>query len=281
MARWEKRRSALVLAGLVTFHLLLISIQVPRGAEKSAFERAVFFVYSPVQRLATGTVRAVGAVWRGYFDLRRVRSENEKLKREAFFLHQDVRFLEDRLSLYRSESELRTLLADFRGSIRPARVIGVDSVNPHQSIIIDKGRLDGVAKDMAVCDMNGALVGRTIEPVSLKDAMVQLITDKDSSVGVRSVVANVTGSMAGQSGPLCDLRYVLASSTGGEVGEELVTTGFDRIYPAGIRVGRIFSIEKNDKSPIFRSILVEPYFRFNTLALVAVLATEAGPGGAK
>jgi rod shape-determining protein MreC len=281
MARWEKRRSALILAGLVTFHLLLISIQVPQGAEKSVFERAVFFVFSPIQRLATGTVRAVGSVWRGYFDLRRVRAENERLKREIFFLHQDVRFLEDRLSLYRSESEVRALLADFHGTIRPARVIGVDSVNPHQSIIINKGTLDGVAKDMAVCDMNGALVGRTIEPVSLKDAMVQLITDKDSSVGVRSVVANVTGSMAGRSGPLCELRYVLASSTGGAIGEELVTTGFDRIYPAGIRVGRIHSIEKNDASPIFRSILVEPYFRFNTLAIVAVLGPEPGSGGGK
>ena len=280
MARWEKRRSALILAGLVTFHLLLISIQVPRGAEKSVFERAVFFVFSPIQRLATGTVRTVGSVWRGYFDLRRVRSENERLKREVFFLHQDVRFLEDRLSLYRSESELRALLADFRGSVHPARVIGVDSVNPHQSIVIDKGTLDGVAKDMAVCDMTGALVGRTIEPISLKDAMVQLITDKDSSVGVKSVVAGLTGSMAGRSGPLCELRYVLASSTGGEKGEELVTTGFDRIYPAGIRVGRIFSIERDDASPIFRRILVEPYFRFNTLAVVAVLGPEPGSGGA-
>jgi len=279
MALWEKRRSTLVLAGLVLFHVVLISVQVPQGAEKSAFERAVFFVYSPVQRLAAGTVRGVVSLWRGYFDLRGVRKENETLKRENFFLHQDVRFLEDRLGLYRSAAEVQGILKDFRGTVLPARVIGIDSVNPHQAIVIDKGRLDGVAKDMAVCDMTGALVGRTIEPVSLKDAMVQLITDKDSSVGVVSAVDRLTGSLAGRSGPTCELRYVLASVTGGQVGEELLTTGTDRIYPAGIRVGRISSIEPNESSPIFRRIFVEPYFRFNTLDVVAVLA--GAPGGGK
>jgi len=277
MALWEKRKSALVLAGLMFFHVVLISVQVPRGPGKSLFERAVFFVFSPVQRLATGTVRGVSSVWRGYFDLRDVRRENERLKREAFFLSQDVRFLEDRIRLYRSESELRALLAEFRDTIVPARVIGVDSTNPHQSIIIDKGSLDGVGKDLAVCDRTGVLVGRTLGPVSLKESVVQLITDNDSSVGVVSAVDGLTGSLAGRSSPLCELRYVLASVTGGRVGEELRTTGFDKIYPAGLRVGRILRIEKDEASPIFRRIFVEPYFQFNTLDVVAVLT--GAPGG--
>ena len=188
MALWEKRRSALVLAGLMAFHVLLISIQVPQGAEKSLFERGDLL--RVLARPASGVRRpsgAIGSAWRNYFDLRGVRRENERLKREVFFLNQDIRFLEDRLRLSRSEAELRALLTEFRGTIVPARVIGIDSANPHQSIVIDKGSLDGVRKDMAVCDMTGALVGRTLGSVSLKEAVVQLITDKDSSVGVVSV----------------------------------------------------------------------------------------------
>jgi rod shape-determining protein MreC len=138
---------------------------------------------------------------------------------------------------------------------------------------------DGVRKDMAVCDMTGALLGRTLGSISLKEAVVQLITDKDSSVGVVSSVARLTGSLAGRSGPLCELRYILASVSGGRPGEELLTTGTDRIYPAGLRVGRIYSIEKDEASPIFRRILVEPDFRFNTLDVVAVLTGE--PGGVR
>jgi len=276
MPIWEKRRSALILAGLVAFHILLISIQIPRGAEKSLFEKSLFFLFSPVQRAVIGAVRGVGSLWTNYFDLRGVRGENQKLKKEIFFLNQDVRFLGDQLQLYRSEAQVRERLAAFQGKIVPARVIGADSANPYQTIVLDKGSLDGIGKDMAVCDRLGNLVGRTIEPVNFKETMVQLITDKDSSVSVVSSVAGLTGSVTGTSGAVCELRYVLASASGGQLGEELLTTGYDKIYPAGLRVGTIKSLEKDKLSPIFRLITVEPYFRLNTIDIVAVIAKTGG-----
>lgn len=280
MPLWVKRRGALVLLGLTVFHVLLISIQVPQGAEKSLFERSVFFLFSPVQRVATGAVHGLGSLWRGYFDLRRVRAENRELKQKNFFLSQDVRFLDDRLKLGQSEAQLRESLTAFEGSIVPARVIGVDSVNPHQSIIIDKGSLDGVVRDMAVCDRTGALVGRIIAPVGFKESMVQLITDKDSSVSVKSVAAGLTGSMIGRSAALCDLRYVLVSAGGADVtGEEVRTTGYDKIYPPGIPVGTIQTVERDDASPIFLRIVIAPYFRFDTIDVVAVLTKGPGGGG--
>ena len=276
MPLWENRRSVLILAGLAAFNILLISIQIPRGAEKSLFERSIFFVYSPVQRAVIGAVRGVGSLWTNYFDLRGVRGENQQLKKEIFFRDQDVRFLEDRLRFFQSEAKVRESLAAFRGTIVPARVIGADSANPYQTIVLDKGSLDGIGKDMAVCDRFGNLVGRTIDPVSLKETMVQLITDKDSSVSVVSAVDGLTGSVTGKSGAFCELRYVLASVSGGQLGEELLTTGYDKIYPAGLRVGSIRSLEKDDLSPIFRRIVVVPFFRFNTIDIVAVLTKAKG-----
>ena len=278
MPLWDRRRNFLILAGLCALHILLISIQVPRGAEKSAFERSVFFVFSPVQRAVTGTVRAVGAAWRNYVDLRGVRARNGELKREVFFLNQEVRFLKDRLALFRSEVELRENLASFRDGLIPARVIGLDSANPYQTLVLDKGSLDGVRKDMAVCDRFGNLVGRTIEPVSLKESMVQLITDKESSVSVVSAVDRVMGSVTGRSAALCELRYVLASVTNGKEGEDLLTTGYDKIYPSGLRVGVITELKADEASPLFRKITVRPHFRFNELDVVAVLS-KAAPGG--
>ena len=278
MSVWEKRRNFLFLAGLVALHILLISIQVPRGAEKSLFERSVFFLFSPVQRAVTGTVRGVGSLWKGYVDLRRVRAENQKLKKEVFFLNQEISFLEDRLQYFRSEAQLRESLAEFKEGLVPARVIGLDSANPYQSLVLDKGSLDGVRKDMAVCDRFGNLVGRTIEPVSLKETMVQLITDKESSVSVVSAVDLLTGSLTGRSAAVCELRYVLASVTGGKVGEDLLTTGYDKIYPPGLRVGAISGLQTDEASPLFRKITVRPHFQFNTLDIVAVLSKS--PGGA-
>ncbi len=278
MPIWEKRRSVLILAGLAAFHILLISIQIPRGAEKSLFEKSVFFLFSPVERAVTGAVRGVGSLWNNYFDLRGVRGENQKLKKEIFFLNQDVRFLEDRLRFFRSEAQVRESLAGFQGTIVTARVIGLDSVNPYQTIVLDKGSFDGIGKDMAVCDRFGNVVGRTIEPVSLKETMVQLITDKDSSVSAISAVSGLTGSVTGRSAAVCELRYVLASVSGGEPGEELLTTGFDKIYPPGLPVGRIRTLDKDEVMPIFRKIAVEPYFRLDTIDIVAVLTKASGGG---
>lgn len=275
MSLWEKRTSFRILVGLVVFHLLLISIQVPLGSEKKLFERALFFLFSPVQKAAVSTFRGLEAVWNNYFDLRRVRQDNQKLKQELFFLGQEKHFLEDRLLLFSSEAEVRANLAQFRKSLIAARVVGADAGNYFRSLILDKGSLAGVRPDMAVCDRFGNLVGRTIAPVSLNETMVQLVTDQESSVSVISGTDKVVGIMSGYQGAFCVLKYILATAQGGKEGEDLITTGFDKIYPAGIHVGRILSIKPT--ASVFKEIIVQPYFNFATLEVVAILPRV--PGG--
>jgi rod shape-determining protein MreC len=189
-------------------------------------------------------------------------------------LSQEKRFLEDRLLLFRSESEIRASLAAFRQSLITARVVGADAGTYLRSLILDKGSLDGVKPDMAVCDRFGNLIGRTITPVSMNEAMVQLITDPESSVSVISVTDRAVGIVSGRQGAQCSLKYILSSARVGQEGEELVTTGFDKIYPAGIRVGLILSIKPTPS--VFKEIVVKPYFSFSTLEAVAILPRISG-----
>jgi len=274
MPLWEKRKSFFILGLLVLFHLVLITIQIPRGSQKKLFERAVFFVFSPVQKAAVSTFRELEAVWANYFDLRRVRQDNQKLKQELFFLEQEKRVLEDRLFQVRSDADVRENLAKFRSSLITARVIGTDAENYYRSLILDKGSLAGIKPDMAVCDRDGNLVGRTISPVSFDEAMVQLITDTESSVSVVSDDEGIVGIMSGKTGPYCLLKYILATVGKGKEGEGVSTTGFDKIYPAGIRVGRILSIKAT--ATVFKEIIIKPYFSYSTLGVVAVLPVVSG-----
>jgi rod shape-determining protein MreC len=274
MSLREKRTSFRILIGLVVFHLLLISIQIPLGSEKKLFERAVFFIFSPVQKTAVAAFRGLASAWDNYFDLRRVRRENQTLKQDLFFLSQEKRFLEDRLRMFTSEAEVRDRLEKFRTSLIPARVIGSDTGNLYRALILDKGSLAGVQPDMAVCDRYGNLVGRTIAPVALNETMVQLITDQESSVSVVSATDNVIGIMSGYQGNLCYLKYILTTSQGGKEGEDLITTGFDKIYPAGIHAGRILSIRPT--KTVFKEIVVRPYFSYATLDAVAILPRVSG-----
>ncbi len=277
MPLWEKRKSFLILGGLVLLHLVLISIQVPRGGEKKLFERAVFAVFSPVQKAAASAYRGVRSVWTDYFDLRRVRGENQALKRELFFLEQENKALEDGLARFRAEADIRESLAAFRKSLIPARVVGTDSENYYRAIFIDRGSRAGVRPDMPVCDRYGNLVGRTIAPVSSDESKVQLITDPESGVSVVSATDKIVGILSGSRETLCTMKYILATVKGGEEGEDLVTTGFDKIYPAGLHVGRIVSIRPT--ATVFKEIGVRPYFSYSTLDIVAVLPVAAPGGG--
>jgi len=278
MPLWEKRKSFLILGGLAAFHLVLISIQVPVGSDRKLFEKAVFFVFSPVQKAAVSGFRGLQTAWKDYFDLRGVRKENQGLKRELFFLAQEKRFLEDRLLLYQSEAEVKANLAAFRDSLIAARVVGVDAANYFRSVMLDKGARSGVQLDMAVCDRAGNLVGRTIRPVSLEEATVQLITDQDSSVSVSIGGSDVVGILSGsrQAG-YCTLKYILTTSQAAKENDELVTTGYDKIYPPGLRVGRIVSVKPT--SDVFKSIVVRPSFSYATLDTVAILPRVPGGKG--
>ncbi len=275
---WERRRQLLILAVLVVFHLILISVQAPRGEETTYFERAFFFVTSPVQQVAVGAYRGIASVWENYFDLRGVRAENKTLKRELFFSRQEKWFLEERLRLLEAEALFRQSLENFRESMVLARVVGIDPANLFRSVTVDKGLLSGIKKDLAVCDKFGNVVGRTIDPIGFSEATVQLITDRQSGISVISSRSRVVGVLSGTSGELCVLDFVLATSSGAESGEDVFTTGFDGIYPPGLRVGRILS-ESPAEGTVFKDIIVQPYFSFNTLEAVALLpALKSGEG---
>jgi len=263
------KKNFVIFAALIIIQMVLISIQVPVGRERSYFKSAVFAVFSPLQRVAAGFARGVSDAWHDYFDLRGIRAENQKMKKEVFFLRQENKLLKDAVGFSKDAGKFEESLARLDRSFVVARVIGVDAGNYFKSVIINKGTRDGVMNNQAVCDRRGNLVGRTIEPVGLKEACVQLVTDNDCGVSVISDTDKIVGILSGDGQGRCRLNYVVTTTPGGAVGESLTTTGFDRIYPAGLRVGRILDI--SEESSLFKRILVEPSFTFSELDRVAVI----------
>jgi len=265
----KEKRNFAVLAALVFFHLLLISIQVPLGGEQTLFGKVIFSVFAPFQKGFQSVAHGVSGIWSRYIDLRSARRENQQLRRDAFFLRQENIMLQNFIRSLRGEQAVKESLARFEKSLVAARVIGLDASNYYRSAVLNKGSLDGIRKDMSVCDKNGNLVGRTIEPVLLREAKVQLITDDESGVSVVSEKTKWVGILTGNAQGLCLIKYILTTAQGGAEGDEFVTTGFDKIHPPGIKVGKIISIGPG--SPLFKKIIVEPYFRPNDLDQVAVL----------
>ncbi len=266
----RERKKQLVLAGLLFVQLILISLQVPRGEESSYFEKGVFFIFAPVQRGVHALFEKIGSVWTRYIDLRNVEKENRVIKDELLRLRQENIELRNGLERAMDKQALNRILADLGKSCLFASVIGGDASNPYKSVIIDKGAGDGVTNAMAVVDKYGNLVGRTVSPVSVHEATIQLLTDDNSGISVYSRDHRVMGVLAGdgKSGT-CWLKYVQATSTDLAVGEELVTSSLDRIFPAGLKVGRVVSIVTDNS--LFKKIAVRPFLELSELNIVAVL----------
>jgi len=267
----EKKRFLLLL-GLVFLHLLLISIQVPRGNEPTYFERAVFTLFGPVEHGVVSFFRGLKNFWGNYVYLRDVQRQNQSLRDEAFRLRQENMTLKNLLLKFQGSKKIQELLSTVSRSILVASVVGIDSGQIHRSIRLNKGTGDGLRKDMVVLDRRGYLVGRVVEPVSARESRVQLISDEDSGVGVLTERFRVVGILQGDAEGKCRLKYVVKTNREVQVDEEVLTSGLDGIYPSGVPVGRIVSISED--AELFKEIVVEPYFNLSDLDQVAVLIVD-------
>ncbi|UCE39818.1 MAG: rod shape-determining protein MreC [Candidatus Aminicenantes bacterium] len=268
----KKAKSLIVLFSLIFIQLVFISIQVPMGDESNYFERIVFSVFSPINSGVVSVFRGIGSIWKNYFGLHKVQKDNQRLQKEVFRLNQQNSLFRSMLRTYKKEKEMLDRVIELEGSILPVRVIGLDASNIWKSLVINKGSIDGVKKDMVVLDKQGNLVGRIVEPVALKQARIQMITDTESGVHVIPQGKNVPAIINGIGNGLCTLEYVHATDTLITEGDNLITTGIDGIYMPGVLVGRVVSVAENIS--LFKEIKVEPAFRIQNLDILAVIKAD-------
>ncbi len=152
-------------------------------------------------------------------------------------------------SVYVSQAELEELRRENEDLKALSKVeldedIGVklvaDVIWTKSGAFLNKGARDGMKEGMVVVDPSGVLVGK-VESVNLYLSRLRLLSDRESVVGVR-VLGDVTvGVMAGD-GFRGILQEVLQTDPL-DVDDVLVTTGSEGIYPDGIVVGVVESLE--------------------------------------
>ncbi len=272
------RRSRLLLAGLLLAHLAAISHQVDGGGGVSLLQRGLLAVLSPLQRGVGAIVGGAGEAWKGWGFHRETYEENRRLEERVRQLEAE---LQARAPGAQDAARLRELL-ELRRAVPmatvAAEVVSRDGVPWFRSLTIDKGEADGVALDAPVLSSTG-VVGRVFA-VGPHAARVQVLLDRDGGAGVlieRSRVPGVvSGQVSGQASGAEDLvlKYVPERSDVA-VGDVVVTSGLDRMYPKGLLVGRVRYVGKG--SGLFRDIRVEPSARFDRLEEVMVVRQAREP----
>jgi rod shape-determining protein MreC len=245
--------------------LSLISANLHSRENMSFFESLVVGITSPVQKAVWGVIGGISSVWRGYFYLVGLEKENQALKKELQELKLQVnRYREADLA----NKRLRALL-NFKKSIAtpllPAQLVAFDPSGWFQTILIDKGRNDGVLQDMAVVSAEG-LVGRVIG-VSKHHAKVLLILDGNSAVDAYIQRSRARGVLVGLGRELCLLKYVHRNEDV-QVGDQVISSGMGGVFPKGLLVGTVKEVVRGS-SGLFQR--VEPGVNFGRLEEVLVV----------
>ena len=258
----------------VVGHLVLLSTQASTASGTPVFQTVAFGVFSEVQRAVSGTVAAAGGLWSDYVELQAVRSENESLRRELDAVRlqwqmdragaQRVRGLEALLGLQASAG-LETV---------GARIIAGDATPYFRTVTIDRGRRDGLRSDAAVLSAAG-VVGRIVGDPGYRASRVQLLLDRKAAAGALIERTRVAGLVSGGAGDrLLRMEYV-SNLEDVEVGDTVVTSGSDGIYPKGFVIGDVALVRRGPG--LHRTIHVRPRLRFGDLDEVLVILPESPP----
>jgi len=262
-------RNLIVLVGVLFAQILGLAMQVKRtnDIESTRLIRVwVVDAVSPPEKLLAWVQAAVGGVWHNYFYLRGVRADNRALKQEI----ERMRLEEVRVSQDADQARrLQALLAfkeQFISQTVAAQVIGSSGSEQSRAVYIDKGEDAGIKPDMAVITADG-VVGKVLH-VYGSTSLVLLINDQTSGVGAILEKTRLQGILRGTPAGEIALEKVMSDETV-PVGELVLTSGGDRIFPKGLPVGRVTKVSPG--SDLFLNIRVKPAISLSRLEEVLVV----------
>src|SRR6201997_5295803 len=264
----SRHKSLVLLAGVILLQVVLLAVQIKRDSQGRLLRVWTVGAVSPFQRAGARGIGDIRGTWNHYFALQNTSRENEQLRHENDALKLQVNQLESKAA----EADRLAALLNFRQSqhnvpMLGARVIGTSADTASQTIYLDRGERDGIRRNMGVITPDG-VVGKVIE--SYRDtAQVLLLTDKDSGVGAMLADSRIQSPVGGTGEPLLNMKYIPTDDTV-NVGERVVTSGMDRIFPRDLPVGIIAEIKTGRP---FQQVRVRPAANLQRLEEVIVLLT--------
>lgn len=148
-----------------------------------------------------------------------------------------------------------------------AKIIGVSPYRGLQGFIIDKGEKDSIRVNDVVLSLKG-LVGRVMQ-VSANNAIVQILLDRNIQISAKILRNNERGMLRYFNKNLMIMDYVPKNIQVIQ-GDIVVTAETSQVYPPGIKIGKVVSIDKKPEDH-FQKIYIQPFVHFNNLTEVIIV----------
>jgi len=241
LAFLQRYRELLLVVALLLLPAGTYIANAKQGRDLSSLDKLCLAVSAPISRAVDHVTTGVLGLWAEYVDLRGVRAENAELRESIAELRSQLSARTEAELENQRLHELLTFTRASRGRAVAAPVIGVSPTH-RRVVTIAIGKDDGIAAGMAVVTADG-VVGKVVATYG-GTAEVQLLIDGGSAVAARvqRSRARVTARGLGQESSL-QLANALRTDDI-ETGDILVTSGTDRVFPKGLVIGRIGSIQR-------------------------------------
>src|SRR5258708_1209728 len=277
---FSRYKNPLVLMAVLFIQVIALATQVKRPdnarVASSGGTRLIrvwtVTAVTPFERAFVATGHFFRDTWRDYVDLHNVRKQNREMQEEVARLRlEQVRLKADA----EQNRRLRTLL-EFKeryvGQTIAAQVIGTSGSDLSRLISIDKGSHDHIKQDMAVITADG-IVGK-VKDVFPLSSNVLLINDHESGAGVVLQNSRLHGTLRGTGQGELQVNDIMPDEKV-DVGEQVVTSGGDGIYPKGLPVGTVSKVASDNESGPFLAIKIKPAASLDRLEEVLVVTKIA------
>ncbi len=191
-------------------------------------------------------------------------ADNEVLKQENAWLKEYL--------------DLHTKNPEF--SLTDADIISHEAGNYSTVLTLNKGTVHGIKRNMPVITAAGVL--GYVSEVGLDWCKVVSIIETSSKVGVYTdrtgVIGTVEGSLELRAEGKCLMSYEADADI--KVGDRVYTSGTGSIYPGGLLIGKIVSIEADEATRRLMAV-VEPSVDFSSLPTLGSVMVIRGYKGAE
>jgi len=262
-------RNRVLLTGgvLLILSLHLISTGVRPGDLAARPQSAFLEIISPVEAAFTHLTEGASSIVHNYLDLLKVREENAHLRIELARVKSDQARLAELEVENRHLGELLELKDALGANAVAANVIGSDAIGLSRTLVLASGTSDGLRAGMAVL-ANQGVVGKIIA-VSPHASRVLLIDDHNSALDGFDQRSRARGIVAGLVDDGLILKYADRSQDI-RIGDTVVTSGLDGIFPRGLLVGTIQSVHREGPG-LFLAVRITPAVDFRELEQVLVV----------
>jgi rod shape-determining protein MreC len=270
-------KNLIVLAAILFAQVIGLAVQVRRPSDEGQTRLIRVWAISAVTPIEAAVVHSqqwVQNIFKNYAYLRGIRRENRELRAQIEQMKIQQTRMEEDARMARRVQALLGFKEQYVDSTIAAQVIGTSGSEQSRVLYIDKGSDDGIRTDMAVITPAG-IVGKIVQ-VADNWSQVLPINDQFSGVGAALKDSRLQGILKGTPSGATTLQYIMSDEKV-TPGEDVITSGGDRIFPKGLPVGKVLSVQPG--KDLFLNIRVTPTAQLNQVeeVLVVTKITEKMP----